>query len=58
MGKEDVEGEGGWGGEVCASGNLRFSKWVWFRRASEEYSCILSDPDRRFASRSSFTARL
>jgi hypothetical protein len=30
MGKEDVEGEGGWGGEVCASGNLRFSKWVWF----------------------------
>ncbi len=29
MGKEDVEGEGV-GGEVCASGNLRFSRWFWF----------------------------
>ncbi|MEI7893314.1 MAG: hypothetical protein WCI05_09485 [Myxococcales bacterium] len=32
-GKENVEGEGGWGGEVYASGNLRFSRWVWFSAA-------------------------
>jgi hypothetical protein len=31
MGKEDVEGEGGWGGEVFGS-DLRFSRWAWFRR--------------------------
>jgi hypothetical protein len=29
MGKENVEGEGGWGGEVRGS-DLRFSRWVWF----------------------------